>query len=67
MIADVRMNVECVIGNLHKKYSLLNQTLLIDFLITEKGKKVSTLDKLVHSACALINICPSVVSPWIKH
>ena len=33
----------------------------IDFLITEKDKKVPTLDKLVHVACAVITMCSSVV------
>ena len=54
-------HVERVIGNLCKKYSFLDQTLPIDFLITEKDKKVPTLDKLVHIACALITMCSSVV------
>ena len=60
MISNVWIHVECAIGNLRKKYSLLDQTLPIDFLITEKDKEVLTLDKLVHIACALINMCPSV-------
>ena len=59
MIANVRIHVARVIGNLRKKYSLFDQTLPIDFLITEKDKEVLTLDKLVHIACALINMCPS--------
>ena len=62
MIANVWNHVERVIGNLHKKYSLLDQTLPIDYLITEKDEKVPTLDKLVHITYALINMCPSVVS-----
>ena len=61
MIANVQIYVERVIGNLLKKYSLLDQTLPIDCLITEKDKKVPTLDKLVHIACVLTNMCPSVV------
>ena len=61
MIANVRIHVERVIGNLRKKYSLLDQTLSIDFLITEKDKEVLTLERLVHTAFALINMCPSVV------
>ena len=65
MIANVRMHVERVIGNLRKKDSLLDQALPIDFLITEKDKKVPTLDKLVHIACALI--CVLLLFPWIKH
>ena len=61
VIANVRIHVERVIGNLRKKYSILDQTLPIDYLITDKDKKVPTLDKMVHVACALINMCPSVV------
>ena len=61
MIANVWIHVEHVIGNLRKKYLLLDQTLPIDFLITEKDEKVPALDKLVHIACAVINMCPSVV------
>ena len=54
--------VERVIGNLYKKYSLfLDQTLPVDFLITEKDKKVSALDKLRCNARAVINMCPSYV------
>ena len=60
MIANVRIHVARVIGNLRKKYSLFDQTLPIDFLITEKDKEVLTLDKLVQIACALTNMCPSV-------
>ena len=30
--------------------------------MTEKDKKVPTLDKLVQIACAIIDMCPSVVS-----
>ena len=61
MLANVQIYVERVIGNLLKKYSLLDQPFPIDFLITEKDKKVPTLDKLVHIACVLTNVCPSVV------
>ena len=62
MTANVWIHVERVIGNLRKNYSLLDQSLPIDFLITENGKNVAPLDKLVHIACALINVCPSVVT-----
>ena len=33
IIANVRIHVERVIGNLRKKYSILNGTIPIDFLI----------------------------------
>ena len=63
LIANVRIHVERVIGNLRKKYSILNGTLPIDCLLS-KGDgpgKLTTLEKIVHVACALINLCPSVV------
>ena len=60
-IANVQIHVERVIGNLWKKYSILNGTIPIDFLIKNNDEKVTTLDKIVHTSCALINLCPSVV------
>ena len=63
VIANVRIHVERVIGNLRKKYSILNGTLPIDYLFSKSDgtEKLTTLDKIVHVACALINLCPSVV------
>ena len=63
VIANVRIRVEQVIGNLRKKYSILNGTLPIDYLFSKGDgtEKLTTLDKIVHVACALINLCPSVV------
>ena len=63
VIANVRIHVERVIGNLRKKYSILNGTLPIDYLFSKGDgtEKLTTLDKIVHVACALINLCPSVV------
>lgn len=60
-IANVRIHVERVIGNLRKKYSILDQTLPIDFLLTKNEDTIPTIDKIVHTTCALINMCPSVV------
>ena len=61
IIANVRIHVERVIGNLRKKYSILNRTIPIDFLKKNNDEKVTTLDKIVHTSCALINLCPSIV------
>ena len=63
VIANVRIHVERVIGNLRKKYSILNGTLPIDCLLSKGDgtEKLTTLEKIVHVACALINLCPSVV------
>ena len=60
---NVRIHVEQVIGNLKNKYSTLNGTLPIDYLLSKGNdtEKLITLDRTVHVACALINLCPSVV------
>ena len=60
-IANVPIHVELVIRNLRKKSSILNGAIPIDFLVKNNDEKVTTLDKIVHTSCALINLCPSVV------
>ena len=57
-IANVRIHVERVIGNIRQKYSILGCTQPIDFISTET---ITTLDKIVCVSCALINMCDSVV------
>ena len=59
-IANVRIHVERVIGNIRKKYSLLSDTQPIDFLTSRDGG-MTTLDKMVYVSCGLINKCDSVV------
>ena len=59
-IANVRIHVERVIGNIRKKYSILNATQPISFVLS-KDNSCTTLDKIVHVCSALINICDSVV------
>ena len=39
VIANVRIHVERVIGNLRKKYSILNETLPIDYLLSKGDGK----------------------------
>lgn len=60
-IANVRIHVERVIGNVRKKYSLLSQCQPIDFLICKPDEQVTMLDKIVTVACSLNNLCNSVV------
>ena len=61
-IASVRIHVERVIGNVRRKYSMLQSTLPIDYLITEDGDKtIAMIDKIVTVCCALTNRCDSVV------
>ena len=59
-IANVRIHVERVIGNIRKKYSILGATQPIDFVTVRNGD-VTTLDKIVTICCTLVNICDSVV------
>ena len=63
VIANVRVHVERVIGNLRKKYSILNGTLPINYLLSKGDgtEKLIILDKIVNTTCVLINLCPSVV------
>ena len=63
VIANVKVHVERVIGNLKKKYSILNGTLRIHYLLSkgDVAEELITLDKIGHTASALINLCPSIV------
>ena len=60
-IANVRIHVERVIGSVRQKYTILQSTVPIDYLIV-KDDKDCTLDKIVHICCCLTNLCDSVVS-----
>ena len=60
-IANVRIHVERVIGNIRKEFSLLNSQLPIDFLMKKDNAEYSTIDKIVTICCALCNLCDSVV------
>ena len=60
-IANVRIHVERVIGNLWKKYSLFNSQLPTDFLMRKENAGYCTIDKIVTICCALSNLCDSVV------
>ena len=60
-ILNVRIHVERVIGNIRKKFSLLNSQLPIDFLMKKDNAEYSTVDKIVTICCALCNLCDSVV------
>ena len=52
-IANVRIHVERVIGNLRQKYTLLHTTQPIDYLACKTGDNCTTLDKIVTVCCAL--------------
>ena len=61
-IANVRLHVERVIGNIRKKYKILGTTQPIDYLIATKRVNHRTLlDMIVSVCCALNNLCDSVI------
>ncbi len=60
-IANVRIHVERVIGAVRQKYSILRGTLPVDFLIKKQEDSSPQVDKIVRVACALYNVCDSVV------
>ena len=45
---------------MRKKYSLLSDTQPLDFVISADNQ-IATLDKMVTVACALVNMCDSVI------
>ena len=59
-IANVRIHVERVIGQLKQKYTYLDRVMPVDNLIAPEGD-IPTLDKEVTICCGLINLCKSVV------
>ena len=61
-IANVCILVERVIGCVRQKFSILQSTLLIQFLIIRKGEEEPLIDRIIHICCALNNLCNSVVS-----
>ena len=60
-IAHVRIHVERVIGLVRNKYTILQDTLPIDFLQSSDDQD-PLVDKMVSVCCSLVNLCESVVS-----
>ena len=60
-IANLRIHVEWVIGNVRKKYPLLSQCQPVEFISQKPNEAVTTLDKIVTVGCCLNNLCNSVV------
>ncbi|KAK3880932.1 hypothetical protein Pcinc_014582 [Petrolisthes cinctipes] len=59
-IASQRIHVERVIGLLRNKYTMLQDTHPLTMLQRDDSG-LTCLDKCVRVACALVNMCPSVV------
>ncbi len=56
----MRIHIERVIGTIRQKYTILSSTQPIDYVLSSDEQE-TILDKIVCVACALINICDSVV------
>ena len=60
-IANVRIHVERVIGLVRRKYTILQSTLLIDYVKTKEGETLSPIDKIATVCCTLTNLSDSMV------
>lgn len=63
-LARVRIHIERVIGQLHKKYKILQQTLSINMIqhSSDSKKNNCLLDRILIVIAVLINLSPSVVN-----
>ena len=60
-IANVRIHVERVIGAVRQRYTILKETLPIDFIIKRYLEQEPLVDSIIHVCCTLNNLCDSVV------
>ena len=60
-LARVRIHVERVIGVVKQKYTILQSTLPVNFIMCCNEEGTSAIDKVVLICCALCNCCESVV------
>jgi len=59
-IAHVRIHVERIIGCIRQKFRILSDDMPISLLSC--GEDDPIVDKIVMVSCALVNICPSIIS-----
>ena len=52
-----------VIGVVRQKYTMLQCTIAITLLQNDPTVQLTILDKMVHVACALVNLSESIISP----
>ena len=60
-IVNVRIHVERVIGFVRQKYTILKDTLPIDFVMKRACEECPLIDRIARICCALCNLCNSVV------
>jgi len=52
-----------VIGVVRQKYTMLQSTIPITSLQNDLTVQLTTLDKMVHVACVLVNLSESIIPP----
>ena len=60
-IAHVRVHVERVIGLVKRKFRIFQGNISVDFLRSRSEVSIPSIDKIVHSCCALVNLCKPIV------
>ena len=60
-IANVRIHVERVIGCVRQKFSILRESVPIDFVTVRTGEECPLIDRIARVCCALCNTCNSVI------
>lgn len=60
-LANVRIHVERVIGTVRQKYTFLNGTVPIRFIMFKDENNYTMMDKIAHVCCALVNLNESIV------
>lgn len=56
-LSRVRIHVERVIGVVRQKYTILQSTLPVNFIMCSDTEDISAIDKVVTICCALCNCC----------
>lgn len=54
-ITNVRVLIECIIGSVRERYTILQGTLPIDFLSSRKDEEITLIDRIIRMCCALNN------------
>jgi len=60
-IAKVRLHMECVIGILRQKYTILQSTLPTYFLTCNQERQIPLIDRILRVCSALVNLCPPII------
>ena len=58
--ASIKIHMERAKSLVRNKYSILQSTLILDYLI-KRDKNFCTIDKMASVCAALCNLCPSVI------